>query len=145
MNKFNVDEYSKHYDFEELNQKLKKNNTLDVLDKDINIIFKHAIQFGLLDLIEYIYVWHNLEYELEEVTSKFTTNLSLTDLDLKSVDIFDRGASNGMQLNYYSNKDIYLQKSINKLYSMRKYSKMRSANKKFYYKFNPKYKYIFEN
>ena len=110
---------------------------------NVKEIFKYAVTNGLVDLVEYIYVWHNIEYELDELTNQIQERIeSITD-NLYVTNVYDHSANSGLNLQYMNIDDINLQKSIKKLYSLRKYSIMKSKNKKFYYKFNIKKRHIF--
>lgn len=138
----NIDDFSLKYSLDDLMENLKYNNLdLSILSIDVNNLFQVAIKFGLIDLIEYLYVWHNVEYEFINLISNIHINLEnySKNFNITETIIYDNGANDGLKLNYLSKSDQLMQKSINKLVELRKYSKMKSSNKKFYYKFNPKH------
>ncbi len=140
---FNINSYSNYYSLDDLNQQLGKYNIqLDSLVRlNIKEIFKTAVKYGIVDLVEYLYVFHNVEYEISELNEIIPlSRIDSVDTGLGVTSIYAPGANAGLNLQYYSANDINVQKSINKLNGLRKYSNMRSSNKKFYYKFNPKYR-----
>ncbi len=136
-----ITSYSQYYSFDHLIEQLDKNklNLDSLLKLNIKELFNLAIKHGLTDLVEYLYVCHNLEYEVSELY-EITTKIESDDSGIGVANVYAPGANSGLNLQYFSPHDINIQKSINKLTTLRKYSTMRSSNKKFYYKFNPKHK-----
>ena len=121
-----MDSFSKWYNID--------NNIKNKLSKlELMEAFNYAIKKGLIDVIEFIYVWHNIEYNLTEVLNSISLKIDSNDNILNIV------TSN--VLNDKANSDeMKLTKGLAKLAQLNKYSKMRYANKCFYYIFNSKYK-----
>lgn len=137
-----IKDFSLKYSLDDLKDLLEFNNLdISILSIEPNELFQIAIKFGLVDLIEYLYVWNNVEYEFINLINGIQTNLNpyLKTFDLSQTIIYDGEANSGIKLDYLSKSDIQIQKSIQKLIELRKYSKMTSSNKKFYYKFNSKH------
>lgn len=110
--------------------------------KSVNDLFDIAVKKGLVELVEYLYIWHNVEYDLDEVMDKIRTNISSSDNkdeDSSNSVVNHTSAKDTLKIEYFSKKSIRL-KSVNRLLELKKYSRMRYSNKKFFYKFNPKYR-----
>ena len=144
---FDIQKYSELYSEDELLDDLQKNNlNLEkIIELNLKELFDLSINNGLIDLLEYLYVIEGIGYELNDLIARSSpNNISSQDQCSNSTTItnpiiYDYGASSGINLQYLNNSNIKIQKSINKLMSLKKYSTLVSKNKKFYYKFNPKY------
>jgi hypothetical protein len=134
--------YSKYYSYEELNERINNINlTIDIFNKlNCNQLFDIAIKNGIIDLAEYLYINCDIEYELSELlnmnTKTFITETQINELSIPQYT--STGGNNGIKLDI-SGCDKRINIIISKLIKLRKYSIMRSYNKKFYYKFNKKY------
>lgn len=144
MNTFDKEHFLSYYSEEEFEHQINKYD-IDIINLDINEIFNLAIKYGIVDLIIYIYVNYNIEYELSNLLIEINNIIpeNYNQINLEEKIIYDAGANNSLRLDYMNKEHIQLLKSIKILNSLRKYSKMRSSNKKFYYKFNQKYRYKF--
>lgn len=134
--------YSQYYSYEELYEKISNINlTIDIFNKfNNNQLFDIAIKNGIIDLAEYLYIHCDIEYELSELLNISTvTFIKETKLNEESIPQYtSTGGNNGIKLDI-SGCDKRINIIISKLIKLRKYSTMRSNNKKFYYKFNKKY------
>jgi hypothetical protein len=140
---FDINHFSNYYSVDELMEELKKNNIEleELLKLDIKDIFDISIKKGILDLVEYLYVWYDVEYELCELLNITNININGDISESNSTTVlYDSGAKSGLKLEYFNKESYNVQKSIQKLTSLRKYSSMTTNNKKFYYKFKPKYR-----
>lgn len=145
----NIDKYCEYFSEEELFDDLDKNNLKieNILELNLPDLFEFSLNNGLVNLVEYLYVIEGIGYELNTLLSKNKLNINSDEKNnlnnntnlLKITEIYDAGAKSGLTLEYLDNKDNKIQKCIKKLVSLRKYSIMTSKDKKFYYKFNPKY------
>ena len=54
MVSFNIEHYSSYYSYDDLINKIQKYN-IDIVNSDIDSIFKDAIKFSIVDLVEYSY------------------------------------------------------------------------------------------
>jgi hypothetical protein len=112
-------------------------------DTDVEKIFRLAIRNGLTDVVEYIYIWHGVEYCLDELLSRDKKLCS--DASEPAVPVYhDAGASSELNLQFWNASDKKLKKSADTLIALRKYSEMRCRDKKFYYTFKSKYRYKFQ-
>ena len=90
--------------------------------------------------MEYLYIHCGVEYELTEIIDMNTPSFIKSDNSREEcipVDI-SIGANVGINLDI-SGRDKRINIIVKQLINLRKYSKMRSKNKKFWYKFNKKY------
>lgn len=143
MNNFFKEKYNEYYSLKKLiNDMNKKNIDLKLLDfLELNNLFILGVENGLVDLVEYLYIFKGCEYELGELlslNSTLTTSYEETNT-LLNVIVHDSGANSGLNLQYLDNHNKQIQKSISKLVNLRRYSKLRIQNKKYYYKFNVKH------
>lgn len=140
---FSKDKYNKYYSLKKLINDMEKKNIdfhkLNLLE--LNDLFILGIKNGLVDLVEYLYVFDGYEYELGELIEFTNVNISTNQYSntLMNVIVYDQGANSGLKLQYLDKSNQQMQKSINKLIDLKKFSKYRSKKKKYYYKFNSKY------
>jgi hypothetical protein len=141
-----IQHYSSLYNLEDLMAELATHEIdLSIFDgMDLEKIFRVAVQNGLADLVEYIYVWHGVEYSLDELFSdhgeKFRSDMAESSVPA----LYDAGASSELNLQFWNSDDQKRNRSAKTLISLRKYSEMRCREKKFYYRFKPKYRYKFQ-
>lgn len=126
-----IDNYSTYYSFHNIEEEY---NTIK--NKTIKEIFAYAYKKGLVDLVEYLYIWHGIEYEYDAM--KTHDKIEGKCDDLMSI-VYDNGASHGLKYECFSKNETNVLKSIRTLYKLRKYSKMKTKNKKYYFTFNTKY------
>ena len=60
MVSFNIEHYSSYHSYDDLINKIQKYN-IDIVNSDIDSIFKNAIKFSVVDLVEYSYKTRFLE------------------------------------------------------------------------------------
>ncbi len=144
---FDLEKYSLYYSLNELIIELGKNNLEleKIIQLNLKELFNLSVEYCLLDLIEYLYVFEGIEYELNDLIEKSNPNITSSSNAsyVSEVVIYDYSAKEGININYLDKSNMKIQKSIKKIVGLKKYSKLTSKNKKFYYKFNPKYEYIF--
>ena len=137
-----INNYSNYYSYEDLVDELNnKNLDIDIFNKlNCNQLFDISIRNGIIDLTEYLYIHCNIEYELSEIMN-MNTKTYIKENEFNELNIpqyTSMGGNNGIHLDI-SGCDKRINIIISKLIKLRKYSIMRSENKKFYYKFNKKY------
>jgi hypothetical protein len=113
---FNKELYSTYYSYESLLNELEKLNiNIDILNIDHLELFQIALDNGLIDLGEYLYIHFDIVFELNIY------------LELSEIIKVDRNIDKRLINQYLVYKRIY---------ELKRYSKYFSKNKKFYYKFN---------
>lgn len=137
-----INHYSNFYSYNELINNLDKINIKMDFIKELNNeqLFNFAIKNAIGDLVEYLYIHCGVEYELTEIIDMNTPSFIKSENSSEEripVDI-TIGANIGINLDI-SGRDKKINIIVKNLINMRKYSKMRSKNKKFWYKFNKKY------
>jgi hypothetical protein len=134
--------YDTYYSLEDLYYNLKKINFninyLESLDK--NELFKIAVSNGIEDLAEFLYIHCEIEFELLELMN-MTTPIFIPSIDQENTTNKIENIQNGNEGIRISidGKDGRINKVIKRLIELKKYSTMRSKDKKFWYKFNKKY------
>lgn len=121
----------------------------DNIKNDTIKLFNFGVKYGIIEVVRFLYEKVNIEYdfnviyEFNSVLDKSINNpqnnlvsgIANTQIqtgssnDKVSIEIWDK---------FTHNRKV----CISYLVNMMKYSKQRSSNKKFYYKFNPKYSSI---
>ncbi len=108
--------------------------------KSVNDLFDIAVKKGLVELVEYLYIWHNIEYELDEIMDRIKPSIFSDNKEFSNAVVNDISAKDSLKIEYFSKNESTRLKSIHRLLELKKYSNMRYSNKKFFYKFNPKYR-----
>lgn len=141
---WDIADFASRYSLDELCDNLQQHDTtIDQLTHwTVEEAFQFAVQKGLVDVVEYLYVWHEVTYELIQ------TSMQILDPDQppppdQEVVVHDPSAPHGLKLNVLSKQDIWRERSMQKLYALRRYSSMKTYDKKFYYQFKTKYRYKF--
>lgn len=142
---FSQEYFSNYYNLDNLKNELELINlTLDDLQKFKNEsdLFYFAVESGLEDLVEHLYVDCNYEYNLTILLSKTEpSKIEGTNIDSSlNFQLTNSGVSNGLKLNYFNKTNIKINKIIARLNYLRKYSKCIIKSRDYIYKFNPKYK-----
>ena len=119
--------------FEELASNLAKNFNPN------KELFDIAIDNGLDDLAEYLYIYQGIEFCISKLFNNISFSISQTMTDNSMVTIENTGNNDFINIDYMSGKELDRKKIIQRLMSLKKYSKIRHENKEFYYKFLPKY------
>ncbi len=138
-----VDSFVMFYGVEKSNNLLtymRENNIFDEFElckEDTGKLFIFGIKYGLIDIVKFLYEELYIEYD-HDILFGFDVTLNSRDILPTSLEIGVEYNSNGnTRLNlttwdkFTRNRNI----CINYLIDMKKYSKMRYKNKKFYYKF----------
>jgi len=140
---FDEDFFSSYYDINNLNKELSKQNLtiLDLKKYDKNELFYYALEKGLYDVVEHLYIDCNVSYNLTTVLSKAKPTI------IKNSNVIDmthvnetNGINNGLKLKYIDNNNIKINRIIDRLNYLRKYSKSKIEGKDYIYTFNIKYK-----
>jgi hypothetical protein len=115
-----------------------------IIDKPTEL-FNFAVRYGIIEIVRYLYEQQNIEYDHDlilgfnttlksdvstnqsTINQPVTTGSSNDSLKLQIIDKFSR------------NRNI----CIKYLIDMKRYSSHRCNNKRFYYRFNPKYINLF--
>lgn len=139
---FDEDFFSSYYDINNLNKELSKQNLtiLDLKKYDKNELFYYALEKGLYDVVEHLYIDCNVSYNLTTVLSKAKPII------IKNSNVIDmthvnetNGINNCLKLKYIDN-NIKINRIIDRLNYLRKYSKSKIEGKDYIYTFNIKYK-----
>ncbi len=120
---------------------MKENSIFDEFElckKNTSQLFFFAIKYGILDIVKFLYEELNIEYD-HDILFGFDMTLDSSKMLSTALETgVESGSSGNTKLNlttwdqFSRNRNI----CINYLIDMKKRSKMRSKNKRFYYKFN---------
>jgi hypothetical protein len=134
--------YSQYYDIELLLNKLKYNDINIDNIIDIYELFKYSVIYGLDDLAEYLYIFHEIKYEINELlewvdspmlaSNNLNSNEDKSDCCLSGI----MSGSSGLKISIVDEKAMNGHCVLSRLTKLRKYSLYESKNKKFYYRFN---------
>lgn len=108
---------------EEQKEKLRACNTT-------NDLFVYSVLYGLENLAEYLYIYCDISFEINDLLTK--TGVS-SDKVILNQDVPQ------VVPNYLNQTDKNKLRVFNRLLNLRKYSKLESKDKKFIYTFNKKY------
>jgi hypothetical protein len=138
----NFEHYSQYYDLELLLNKLKYNNIYIDNIIDIYELFKYSVIYGIEDLAEYLYIFHEIKYEINEllewvnspilVSNNLNSNEDKSDCCLSGI----MSGSSGLKISIVDEKAKNGHSVLSRLTKLRKYSSYVSKNKKFYYQIN---------
>ena len=139
---FDQNLYDTYYSLEDLYSNLEKSN-LDIIqfqNLDNSELFKIAVSNGIGDLAEFLYIHCEIEFELLELTNMttpiFIAPTNPTELTNKIENV--QYGNEGIRI-VIEGKESRINKVVNRLIELKKYSTMRTKDKKFWYKFNKKY------
>lgn len=141
-NMLDKDLYDTYYSLEDLYSILKKLdldiNHLESLDN--NELFKIAISNGIEDLAEFLYIHCEIEFELLELMATTTPMFISSDSSEHSINKIEniQNGNEGIRI-LVDGKNGRINKVVKRLIELKKYSTIRSKDKKFWYKFNKKY------
>jgi hypothetical protein len=148
---FDQNLYDTYYSLEDLHSNLEKLN-LDInqfQNLDPVQLFNVAVSNGIEDLAEFLFIHYEIEYELLELMNMTTpvfipsTDPTNQISDQKSNKIEHLPCGNeGIRI-VIEGKENRINRVIKRLVQLKKYSTMRTKDKKFWYKFNKKYIPIF--
>ena len=141
-NMLDKDLYNTYYSLEDLYYNLGKSN-LDieqVQNLDNNELFKIAISNGIEELAEFLYIHCEIEFELLELMNMTIPIFIPSDNQEQFTNKIEniKNGNEGIRI-LIDGKDGRINKVVNHLIELKKYSTMRSKDKKFWYKFNKKY------
>lgn len=148
---FDQNLYDTYYSLEDLYSNLEKLN-LDInqfQNLDPVQLFKIAVSNGIEDLAEFLFIHYEIEYELLELINMTTpvfipstdsTNQTLEQTPNKIENL--PCGNEGIRI-VIEGKESRINRVIKRLVQLKKYSTMRTKDKKFWYKFNKKYIPIF--
>lgn len=101
-------------------------------------LFEFSVHYGIYEFVIFLYEHRNITYNYSIIT-QYTVNISSQADNDNTISLATSSGSNGLNTplldKYTSNRLI----CINYLLNMKKYSKMTSKDKNFYYNFNTKY------
>lgn len=134
--------YDTYYSLEDLYfifKKLRLNiNQLENLDN--NELFKFSVSNGIEELAEFLYIHCEIEFELLELMNMTTPIFIPADNQKQSTNKIENNhnGNEGIRISI-DGKESRINKVVKRLIELKKYSTMRSKDKKFWYKFNKKY------
>jgi len=141
-----IEHYSTYYSLDKLlEQIISKNldtNHLQTLSH--KELFDIAIDNGLDDLAEYLYIYQGIEFCLSKLFNNISFSISQTMTDNSMVTIENTGNNDFINIDYMSGKELDRKRIIQRLMALKKYSKIRNENKEFYYKFLTKYIHLIQ-
>lgn len=143
---FDLNLYDTYYSLEDLHSNLEKSN-LDInqfQNLEHTELFKIAVSNGIGDLAEFLYIHCNIEFELLELTNMTTPIFIPSTNPIESTNKIEslQCGNEGIRI-VIEGKESRINRVIKRLIELKKYSTMRSKDKKFWYKFNKKYIPIF--
>ncbi|MCJ7636416.1 MAG: hypothetical protein MUO21_02910 [Nitrososphaeraceae archaeon] len=107
-----------------------------------NDLFEFGVKYGIIEIVRFLYEQINVEYDHNVILGFDTTLNSSTETTnsmVTSQPITTGSSNNKLTIQvldkFSKNRNI----CINYLIRMKRYSKQRCSNKKFYYRFNRKY------
>ncbi len=140
---FDLNHYSIYYSLDNLYDELRKQNIdIDQIKRlDNNKIFKLAVEYGFIDVAEYLFVHHGIEFEINDLTKGLQTTIKSHSICMNAFEtpVTGNGANDGLTLRFMNLTDYRKNAVIDKLLYLRKYSILYSRNCKFWYKFNKKF------
>jgi hypothetical protein len=144
-----IDHYNKYYSYDEMTEDVFK-----LQDKEINKfvtytnpfsaqkLFEFAIDNSVIELAEYLYIFDSVTMSLNRLNGDTVLSVmeqssagNFISAPLQSKD----GGNSGIKLQYFDKKNKKRAEMIFRLTKLKKYSKMESRNKDFYYTFCKKY------
>lgn len=145
----NIEHYEKYYSYDALideifqleQKKIDKYMNLTNLFK-IQPLFDFAIENTLCDLAEYLYIFHNAVLSVNKLNSDTVLSISeqsTTNPTISAPLQTQSGTNSGIKLEYFDKTNKKRTELIIRMNNLRKYSKMVSKNKDFYYTFNSKH------
>jgi len=141
-----IEHYSSYYSLDKLlEQIISKNldtNHLQTLSH--KELFDIAIDNGLDDLAEYLYIYHGIEFSISKLFNNISFSISQPITDNSMVTIENTVNNDFINIDYMSGKELDRKRIIQRLMALKKYSKIRHENKEFYYKFLPKYIHLIQ-
>jgi len=145
---FDQNLYDIYYSLEDLHSNLEKSN-LDMnqlQNLDPNQLFNIAVSNGIEDLAEFLFIHYEIEYELLELMN-MTTPVFIPSTDPTFIPPTNKienlpCGNEGIRI-VIEGKESRINRVIKRLVQLKKYSTMRTKDKKFWYKFNKKYIPIF--
>ena len=108
-------------------------------------LFNFAVKYGIVEIVKFLYERINIEYNLEVITgfnSTLESGKNGSSVSSSNVPITTGSSNDTIHIQVWDKFSKNRNICINYLINMIKYSKQRSSNKKFYYRFNPKYVYL---
>ena len=144
-----IDTFRDFYGQDKINQIYEyiiDNEILEEFEKvknDKQALFSFAVKHGIFEIVKFLYERINIEYNINVILgfNSILESGKIAGTNISSLSIpIGTGSSNdrvNIQVwdKFTKNRNICITYLIN----MIKYSKQRSSNKKFYYRFNPKY------
>ncbi len=134
-----VDQYGTEI-YERILDYIKENK---IYDQCINLkneeqLFEFSVNYGILEFVKFLYEYKNITYNYNILT-RYCINIISQEYNDNKISLTTSSGNIGLTsplLDKYSSNRL---SCIHYLINMKKYSKMTSKDKNFYYTFNPKY------
>ena len=110
----------------------------EMVKNNTTLLFNFSVKYGILEIVRFLYERMQIEYDYDIITNY---NSVLKSNEPSPTDIVAMTGSGNTSCNiqvwdkFTKNRN----RCLAYLIDMKKYSKRRCNNKKFYYRFNPKY------
>lgn len=104
-----------------------------------NDLFYFGIKYGILEIVRFLYEKIGVEYDHDFILGFDTVVKSNINMPTNAIPISTDSTNTKMTIQIQDKFSEGRNKCINYLINMKKYSKNRYENKKFYYQFNKKY------
>lgn len=119
-------------------------NEFNKIKENYSDLFYFGIKYGIFEIVKFLYEKVGLEYDYSMIQSFNTVidsknNPVLFTAPINAVTLTTGSTNTKMNVEVQDKFSNYRNLCINYLIDMKKYSHVRSSNKKFYYKFNKKY------
>lgn len=128
-----MDIYNKTKEFIEENNLGEK---FSKMEYDVNNLFEFAIDYGLYDIVTFLYENKKISFNLNLI-KKYHTVIEVNEDNIIKIPIIsDYSGNKGIRLKIEDKFSLKRNECINYLIEMRKRSKLYSKNGNFFYKFN---------
>lgn len=135
--------YSFYYDLDLLKYLLEYNN-IDIDNiTDYYELFKYSVIYGIDELAEYLYIFHEIKYEINELlewvdSPILSSNNFNSEIDNSNCCLSGgiMSGSCGVKISIIDERAMNGHRILSNLTKLRKYSFYEYNNKKFYYRFN---------
>lgn len=149
MNHDHSDHFDEYYSYEKLINDISqlsetKINQFEKLSHELNYqgLFEFAIDNTLIDLAEYLYIFHQTTLSLNKLNQIALTKINeqqSNSVALEESIFTEFGGNSGLNLQYWDRHNDKLTLLKHRLLTLRKYSRMESHDKDFFYTFKLKY------
>lgn len=134
-----IDSYGSNI-YERIFEYLKQNEIYDecLNLKNVEQLFEFSVKYGILEFVKFLYEHKNVTYNYNIIT-RYCHVIESSSSDANMIKVTASSGNEGMNIQLLDKYGFHRQSCLSYLIGMKKYSKLTTRNKNFYYTFNPKY------